>query len=76
MCRTIGRRGSSLPLGRRSLQTVSRISRNGLLLNTAQLVREQYSSHGVDEEATALDQTVSELVQKFYPSDVALPLGK
>jgi hypothetical protein len=56
---------------------VSRISRTAFyLLNTAQSVRDKYSPHGVDEEATALDRTVSELVQKFYPSDVALPLGE
>lgn len=46
------------------------------LLNVAQLVRDKDSSHGVEEEATALDNTVSELVQKLYPSDVALPLGE
>jgi hypothetical protein len=45
------------------------------LLNTS-LVREKYSAHGVDDEATAMDNTVSELVQKLYPSDVALPLGE
>lgn len=56
---------------------VSRISRSAFyLLNIAHSVRDKYSSHGGDEEATALDKTVSELVQKFYPSDVALPLGE
>jgi len=59
------------------LQTVSGIWRIGfLLLNTVQSVRDKYSSHGVDEEAAALDKTISELVQKFYPSDVAFPLGE
>lgn len=56
---------------------VSHISRSAFyLLNIAHLVRDKYNSHGGDEEATALDKTVSELVQKFYPSDVALPLGE
>jgi hypothetical protein len=59
------------------LQTVSHISDTAFfLLNPAQSVRDRYGSHGVDEEAAALDKTFSELVQKFYPSDVALPLGE
>jgi len=53
----------------------SYLARRVHLLNISQSVREKFSSQGVDDEATAMDQTVSELVQKLYPSDVALPLG-
>jgi len=57
---------------------VSDYRADGLITSTWEAifadVRDKHSSHGVDEEATALDQTVSELVQKFYPATVAFPL--